>query len=537
MMAAINMAGYDYEPNGQPLSPARAELRKDLADLDPKLKEQLAAFYKSHRRAGVDEAADASRYAALSLLMTAPPAFSIYERGDNVVPQDLRPLMGFIPLVREFYIKSRIKELVPKYMSVGERYAALYRQPIGEEVFSTLDYLHTNPDTVINLKPLVVTGGGGEGKDKQVKQQIVARTRTRQVFVVPDPLAAIGSSTVRDDLLNQRDELLARRVGDDYIVLIGPSYSPNVEAFRQAMIRFAIDPLIERHLKASLAYKDPLLNLVTSVPTASKQYGSSVYLVLRESLAEAVEARIRRIQPGSSYTEDDAIFDLSQVYLRGAVLAFHFYEMLAGIEKVGIGIEDTFDHMLATAKFERESSRPKEFEQVVSRVAAIRKARSARAANATSAASGSGAFAERVVLSDDLIRQKKYVEARAILLKVLSEEPENARAIYGMARIVNQMPSDAELDPKADEDDKIQAQHDRFKEALNLYRKAIETASKESELWLIQWSHVLIGRILDFQEFRADAVQEYEKALALGVVPNGAYNEAKEGKLKPYGQQ
>jgi tetratricopeptide (TPR) repeat protein len=538
VMAAINVAGFDYEPNGQPLSPARAELRKDLAGLDPKLREQLAAFYRSHRRAGVDEAADAARYAALSLLMTAPPAFSIYERGDNVVPQDLRPLMEFIPLVREFYIKSRIKELAPKYLSIGERYASLYRQPIGEQVFSTLDYLHTNPDTVINLKPLVVTGGKGEAKDKQVKQQIVARTRTRQVFVVPDPLAALGSSAVRDDLLNQKDELLARRVGDDYVVLIGPSYTPNVEAFRQAMIRFAIDPLIERHLKASLEYKDPLLKLVASVPTASKQYGSSVYLVLRESLAEAAEARIRRIQPNSSYTEDDAVFDLSQAYLKGAVLAFHFYEMLAGAEQVGISIEDTFDHMLSTARFDREATRPKDFEQTVARVSALRKARANKTSNEPySTSAGSGAFAERVVKSDDLIREKRYVEARAILEKVLGEEPNNARAIYGMARIVNQMQSEVELDPKADEDSKIQAQHDRFEQALKLYRKAIEAASRESELWLIQWSHVLIGRILDFQEFRTDAIQEYEKALALGVVPNGAYNEAREGKLRPYGQQ
>jgi hypothetical protein len=48
---------------------------------------------------------------------------------------------------------------------------------------------------------------------------------------------------------------------------------------------------------------------------------------------------------------------------------------------------------------------------------------------------------------------------------------------------------------------------------------------------------VLIGRILDFQEFRADAVAEYEKAIALGEVANGAYKEALEGKQRPYGQR
>src|SRR6185503_8541924 len=99
VMAAINLAGFDYESGGQPLSPARVEIRKDLATLDPRLKEKLTAFYKSHRRAGVDEAADAARYAALSLLMTQPPGFSIYLQHDQTLPADLEPLLDFVPLV------------------------------------------------------------------------------------------------------------------------------------------------------------------------------------------------------------------------------------------------------------------------------------------------------------------------------------------------------------------------------------------------------------------------------------------------------
>jgi len=56
-----------------------------------------------------------------------------------------------------------------------------------------------------------------------------------------------------------------------------------------------------------------------------------VYLVIRESLAQATEARLRRINAISTrgtYSEDDAVFDLAQAYLRGAVLSFHFYESL-----------------------------------------------------------------------------------------------------------------------------------------------------------------------------------------------------------------
>ncbi|MGH9828847.1 MAG: hypothetical protein ACREDR_36975, partial [Blastocatellia bacterium] len=75
VMAAVNMAGFDFETGGAPLSPARAELRRDLAGMPPALKAQLATFYSSHRRAGVDEAADALRYETLAMLMNQPPGF------------------------------------------------------------------------------------------------------------------------------------------------------------------------------------------------------------------------------------------------------------------------------------------------------------------------------------------------------------------------------------------------------------------------------------------------------------------------------
>ncbi|HTF37878.1 MAG TPA: hypothetical protein VK651_06195 [Blastocatellia bacterium] len=547
VMAALNMAGFDYETGGQPLSPARAELRKDLARLDPQVKAKLAAFYRAHKRQGLDETADAARYEALSMMMTEPPGFTVYQATDRAIPDDLQPLLakdedlteGFVSLVREFYLKSGIRELIPKYMAIGEAYAMAYRAPVGMAIYDVLDYFHTRPETVINMRPLVVTTGQAEGKRQ--KETVITRTRTRQVFVVPDPLAPLDTSTVRGDILNQKEDLLARRIGDDYIVIVGPSRAANADAARQALIRFVIDPMVERHLKASLEYKDQISKQVASVPTAARQYANSVYLVIRESLAQATEARLRRINAiatRGAYSEDDAVFDLAQAYLRGAVLSFHFYESLIGLEKVGIGMEDFFDHMVANAKFEREAGRAKEFEPVVARVSAHR-SKSSRTTSSEGAAAEAviGPMAARILKSDDLIREKRFADARTLLDEVLAIEPNNARALYGMAQVVTQTPSAAELDSKADENDKIQMQHDRLERAIKLYRRAIGNASKDSERWLIQWSHVFLGRIFDFQEFRADAIAEYEKAIELGAFPNGAYKEALEGKQRPYGQK
>jgi tetratricopeptide (TPR) repeat protein len=471
--------------------------------------------------------------------MTPPPLFSI--RGESAsIPEDLQPLVGFVPLLQDFYQKSGMKQVLPKYVQSGRALAASLRLPVGNEIFETLSYFHSKPDTIIGLKPLIIDQATGE------KQKIVARTRTRYVFVIADPFTPRDASWVRDDILNEKEDLVSRRKGDDYIVGVGPGSGPRIYALRQALIRFVIDPLLERHLKTSLQFKDPIVKLVAKVRTAEAPYTSSVYLVMRDSLAVAAEARMMRIdalEGRRPYSDDDAIFDLASAYRRGAVLAFHFYEALAGYEKVGINIDDFLDQMLATTNFEREAARPGEVEKTIARVSEARSRARIPAELESNSARPSVApglppeISEKILLSDDLVRQRRFADARPLLEQVLKSNPNNARALYGMAQVVNQAPSAAEADPKADDNDKIQAQHDRLESAIKLYRKAIENASLDNEKWLVEWSHVFIGRILDFQEFRPDAVAEYEKAIALGDCPNGAYKEALEGKDHPYGHK
>ena len=103
VMAAVSVVSSDHQVDAS-RSPARAQIKKDLANMDPDLKGRLAAFFQSKRRAGVDESGDALRYEALSLLMTPPPLFSIHPEL-STLPEDLQPLVGFVPLLQEFYQK------------------------------------------------------------------------------------------------------------------------------------------------------------------------------------------------------------------------------------------------------------------------------------------------------------------------------------------------------------------------------------------------------------------------------------------------
>ncbi|HEY6328499.1 MAG TPA: hypothetical protein VI756_04110 [Blastocatellia bacterium] len=534
VMAAVNMAGFDAETTGQEMSPARVQLRKDLPAIDADLKARLAAYYKSHRRPGVEETADVLRYEALSLVMSQPPEFSIEQAA--TLPDDLRALADFAPLVKEFFAKSGVRQVLLKYYNAAQSYALAYRRPVGNTIYTTLNYFHTTPDTIISVNSYSYNPKTGP--------EVTTHSRTRYVFVITDLFGPSGASMVRNDILNNREDTSRRKVGDDYIVVIGPSRVANTGGIREALIRFAIDPMLERHLNSFIAYKDQVGKLVSGLPSTEREYSSSVYLVIRESLAVAANARMRRLWSANpaQYTEDDAVFDLASAYKRGAVLSFHFYEALQGFEKVGISLEDFLDQMLATTDFDKEAGRPKTFGPIVAKVAENR----ARLAHAPAGAVGPEAGStpagdpeviENVLMSDSLIRQHKYLEARPYLESILAAQPDNARAIYGMAQIYNELPSAVESDPTAEENDKIQAQHDRMEQAIKLYEKAISLASPQNERWLMQWSYVFVGRIMDFQDFREDAVANYEKAIALGEVAGGAYKEAVEGKDHPFGQK
>ena len=54
------------------------------------------------------------------------------------------------------------------------------------------------------------------------------------------------------------------------------------------------------------------------------------------------------------------------------------------------------------------------------------------------------------------------------------------------------------------------------------------------ELWLASWCHVYAARILDFLGLREEAVAEYQAAIKIGDVPEGAFREAQAGVAAPY---
>ncbi|MBO0797444.1 MAG: hypothetical protein J2P31_01355, partial [Blastocatellia bacterium] len=227
-------------------------------------------------------------------------------------------------------------------------------------------------------------------------------------------------------------------------------------------------------------------------------------------------------------SEDEAIYQMSLGYDRGAVLVYHFYEQLKAFEAVGINLHDYYPNMLESIDFNREGKRLKEYADLLARVKEHRK-EEASAPPPTPPPTISNAdekVVSRIVEADRLLKERQFPAARGVLESALKERPDNARLLYGLGDVMSKEAS------TMDDSDRIE---EALYAAVEYYRMAAKNASPETEKWLAQRSYVAAAKILDFiaennpnaaEKASAEATAAYELALKIGKVEGGAYEEA-----------
>ena len=152
MMAALNVAGYDYESGNRPLTELRRMVREDLKNVNPATVRKLRDHFLAHRKGRPDVVTVAS-YLSLALTMTEPPAFSIDVPPDRL-PDDVRELTDFALLLEEFYRESGFTRLMSKYVNAFLQAAGTYPTATATALGNVLVYLHTDP--ILELPPLYV---------------------------------------------------------------------------------------------------------------------------------------------------------------------------------------------------------------------------------------------------------------------------------------------------------------------------------------------------------------------------------------------
>ncbi len=523
MMAALNVAGYDYEPGNRPLSAMRRQVREDLKNTNPDLVRRLRNHFLQHSGSKKDAAAVAP-YLSLALSMTEPPAFTIDVPVDRL-PEDVRAITDFALLLEEFYGATGFSKLLPKYIAEYTKTAETYPQAAGVSLGAVLVYLHTEP--ILELPPLY-TARRVQSKDKKsIEPPLEIPNRVRQFVIIPDLLNATGAANLRV-------------VRDNYFLLLGPTTEPNVEAIRRSFISFVLDPLTERQIKEVAAIRGKLKDLMESrKERLDREYAErSAYFLITDSLARATDARMDVLGMATrrQSSEDEAIYDLSLGYDRGAVLVYHFYDQMKAFEAVGVNVRDYSSSLLGNIDFDRESKRLDEFAQRLTRIKQLRTEATLAPAPPATISNADEKLVARIVEADQMIKARKYDDAKAVLEAALREKPNNARVLYGLADVTSKRAT------TLDDSDRVE---EALYAAIEFYKQAAQHASPETEKWLAQRSYVAAAKILDFiaetnpaaaTQMSADATAAYEMALKLGKVEGGAYEEAEKA-IKERGQK
>ena len=283
VLAALNVAGFNYEAPGHELSELRKRIREDLAGLDEDLRKRLRTFYQTHRQ-GEDESKQQAAYVSLALLLSPAPDFSLEtDRGD--LPADVGRIVEFADLLKEFYQRSSLELLWPDYQLHYRAQLKTYRSMIRSVTQETLSYFRTSERVPLD----------------------------RHIVLIPD-------------LLNVRDIVNARNWVDSYYIVIGPAETPddNYIHLQHEYLHFLIDPLVEK-FNASVRRKQGLLAVVREQPKVKLEYVNRLLLVTTESLIESILLRL--------HPTEDLECSVASRFREGLIFVPYFLSALEQYEK------------------------------------------------------------------------------------------------------------------------------------------------------------------------------------------------------------
>ena len=545
VMAALDAAGFDPTPQGKTISPFRALVRKDQANLDPILRERMKAFVdRSKLPAPATPADQAARYVSLAYVLGPPPLLDAPDRSDDL-PGGVLDVLDFAPLVREFYKKSGIDERMAAYMHAYQAEADRLRQPAGEMVRAVLSYLHTRPDLVRSERVRVKVPGKKQG----VTSVYSTREHERRFFIVPDLMATPGTINFRV-------------IADDYYAIIPEGTDPASSEMRRAYLQYVIDPLVMKFNKEIAAQREQIKNLIDLRTKDGGTVSPDVFVVVTRSLVAASDARfeeasrlelvttLQRLRLQQTKDEgtrkaiataaegsraaiaDEMTARLAEQYEDGAVLDFLFADQLREVQASGFDVSNFLADLVLNIDPARENKRLTEVETTRQRALAARKAHPHYSAWLIDPGAEVRDAADEARISallrslgevEKLLQLKNYQDAETRLRDLLQQYPGDPRLLFTIAQT-------ASLWARDTTDDDLQVQ--RLNRALAHYRLAIAAASPETDKVLLSRAHEAMGRILAFLDQNTEALKEFEAAISIGDVTDGAYRDAVAGKKK-----
>ena len=467
MAAALNACGYDegLDESAPVRKRVRDEINQALAKSeDARAKrDKVCLFIAQHRMTGSER--DISQYVSLALYLTPPPEMETSAELTEM-PPDSTQVVEIVPLLKDFVAAADLHGIWLAVHRIYDEEADRLHDPLSKMIVSTNLYLKLPASTY-------------EG---------------RRFVVVIEPLLSPHAVN-------------ARIYGTDYVVVVSPVDGQiRMGDVRHTYLHYVIEPLLYARANA-IDRTQPILKEIREAPLEFRYRSDTVPLTV-ECLIKAIEARTMdtgvpayTIPAGVERSELPRYEHERQVYqqkvdavrvatvhhdmTQGFVLTQYFYEQLIQFEKDPSSLKDTIGEMVYSMDVDQQVHRARYIEfdkEADGEVLGRSKPRKLTGLDLAEARLSTG----DVATASAMARQ-----ALAVHSDTLESAAESARANFILARadILTGHPEDA----------------------INGFQK---TLANSKEPRLLAWSHIYLGRMLDLDCKRDQAVAEYKEALA-----------------------
>jgi hypothetical protein len=467
MAAALNACGYDegLEESSPVRKKIRDEVNQALANSEDarNKRDKVCLYIAQHRMTGSER--DIAQYISLALYLTPPPELEI---SDDLaeMPPDSTQVAEIVPLLKDFVAAVDLHGIWLATHRTYDEEADKLHDPLTKMIVGTNLYL-----------------------------KMPASTYAGRRFVV------VFEPQFSPHMVN------ARVYGTDYVVVVSPVNGQiRMNDVRHTYLHYMIEPLLLARANA-VDRMQPILKEVRDSPLEFRYRSDTVPLTI-ECLIKAIEARTMdtgvpsyKIPAGVDRSELPRYQHELQVYqqkvdavrqatvnrdlTQGFVLTQYFYDQLIPFEKDPASLSDTIGEMVYSMDVDQQVHRARQIE-----------------------------FDKE---SDgDVLTQSKPRKLTGLDLAEARLSAGDVATASAMARQALVMKSDS-LDAVADSAraDFILARADLLtghaEEAFDGFQKTLATSKQPRQL---AWSHIYLGRMLDLECKRDEAIAEYKEALA-----------------------
>jgi len=304
----------------------------------------------------------------------------------------------------------------------------------------------------------------------------------RSYTIYLEPMISPGQVNSRD----YRDELY-------YMVISPQGDNIHIEQLRHAYLHFVLDPLIAKRATALDRIK-PILVSVQQAPMA-EVYKEDVGLLIIESLIRAIEARTPL---NSKLPDQDRQAIVKRAESEGFILTGYFYDQLRAFEKQETGLKDSFPdwlHGIDVGEVKRHASG----------------IQFSASAEPELMQASKPATPSKLDQAERALASGNPTGAAQLANEALAANEDAGRAYFVLARVATLSGN--------------------LQDARDNFAKAMQSAKDPR---VVAWSHIYMGRILDLQDDREDAVVQYKAALDSGDTSADTKAAAERGLKAPY---